>query len=175
MDVIYPHMLVDGDREAMEFQRNPGTYDDTLTSGNRYVEGDLVEVNSSGKVQKAVGNAAAVEGKALFIAGQSWDQPFALGYLMDKGVPLNVIPAKNRFVFTYQGDAADNAAYTFASGDLLAVEQNAQKDIAYNSVEGCLTVRDTSANPKCTLKGVFKGEVGDDNVRVIVELMPEAL
>lgn len=175
MNVVFPHMLVDGDREAMEFQRTPDTYDSELAEADRYIEGDLVEVNADGKVQKAVGTAAEVAAKALFISGQSWDQNFALDYLKAKGVPLNVIPAKNRFVFTYQGATADGTPHEFAAADLLAVQQNALREIAYNSTEGCLTVRAGTTNPKCTLKGIFKGEVGDENVRVIVELMPEAL
>lgn len=175
MDVIYPHMLVDGDREAMEFQRFPGTYDPDLTEANQYVEGDLVEVNSDGKVQKAVGTAAQVAAKALLFAGQSWDQAWAKPYFAEKGVPLNVIPHKNRFVFTYQGSSADGTPHVFTEDDLEAVLQNLPREIAYNATEGALTVRNGSTNPKCTLKGIFKGEVGDENVRVIVELQPEAL
>ena len=177
MDVIKPHMLVDGDLEAMEFARWPGTYDSTHTGNEIYEEGDLVLVDANGKVARAAGNAANTAAAKLYLAGQSWDQPFALDYLLAKGVPLNEIPKRNRFVFTLQGDAADGADSALVAGDILDVQQGAARDIAWNDTAKALTVRDTSATPKCILKGFFKPvnpEAGDLNVRVLVELLPEA-
>jgi len=174
MDPVHPYMLVDGDQEAMEFARWPGTYDDTHTGDEIYEEGDLVFINSSGKVAKAASaTAATVAAMQLYLAGQSWDQPFAKQYLLDKGVPLNVIPKRNRFVFTYTGNASAGVPYTFAAGDLLAVQQGAAKEILFDATYGMLVVRSSTTNPKCILKGVFKGGVNDANVRVLVELLPE--
>lgn len=175
MDPIHPHMLVDGDREAMEFSRFPGSYDSNHTGTEVYEEGDLVYIDSNGKVAKAASaTPATIAAMKLYLAGQSWDQPFAKSYLLDAGVPLNEIPAKNRFVFTYHGNASTGDPYTFASGDLLAVQQGAAKEIIFDTTFGHLVVRSSTTNPKCILKGVFKGEVGDENVRVLVELLPEA-
>lgn len=169
MNVIHPHMLTDGDLQAMEL--HVADYDSTLVGDDVYVEGDLVEV-ASGKVKKSQQTTPA-NVPALFLAGQSHAQPYAVGtYLADWGVPLNVIPSVNRFVMTYQSNSADATPYVFASGDLQAVQARARREIAWNDTEKCYTVRNGTTNPAVTLLGVFKGAVGDSNVQVIVRLDP---
>ena len=174
MNTVVPFMLVDGDQEAMEFQRSPGSYKTGLTT-TAYKEGDIVYYNA-GKVEKVTqATEALVQAETLYLAGQSYDQPFAKSYLLDKGVPLNVIPRRNRFVMTYKDDSADGVVHTFAAADLQAVQEQDSRGIRYDAVDGALVVTDDTTNPKCVLKGIFKGEVGDDNVQVIVELLPEAV
>ncbi len=160
-------MLVDGDREAMEFRR--AGYDDDLTELSRYVEGDLVSV-ASGEVLKSVITTPA-NILPLYIAGQDWDQPFALPYFEERGVPLNVIPQKNLFVMTYQGATANGTPHEFVTADLNAVRGGARREIVYNTVERCYTVRAGATNPTVQLVDVHKGAVGDTNVQVIVRIL----
>lgn len=175
MDYTHPFMLVDGDKEAMEFSMVPGSYDTTLTNDHIYLEGELVELNS-GKVRKCTANATSAVGQ-LFIAGADWSQPFAKQYLLDTGVPLNVIPRRNRFVFTYRGNTnagagPEPADHTFAAGDLQAVQARGRVGLVFDAYAKCLVAvtESTAANQRATLVGVFKGDVGDDNVQVIVQL-----
>lgn len=170
MKYVHPFMLVDGDKEAPEFEMIPGSYDATLATNAQYVEGDLVFADA-GKIKKVISaTPATVAGYNLYLAGADYHQPFAKGYLLDAGVPLNVIPRRNRFVMTYRGNAAAGADYTFASGDLQAVQSRAKREIAFDATEGCLVVTSGTTDVKCTLLGVFKGDVGDTNVQVIVQL-----
>lgn len=170
MNYVHPFMLVDGDKEAMEFDLTSGSYDASLATGSQYVEGDIVFVDA-GKVKKVTSvTAATVAGYNLYLAGADYSQPFAKQYLLDAGVPLNVIPRRNRFVMTYRGNVGAGADYAFAAGDLQAVQARAKREIAYDTTEECLVVTNGTSNPKCTLLGVFKGGVGDNNVQVIVQL-----
>lgn len=171
MDFTHPFMLVDGDREAME-QRFAG-FNDSLASAAQYVEGDLVEV-VSGEVTKSVRTTPALITK-LFLAGQDYDQPFALAYFRGRGVPLNVIPKKNLFVFTYQDDKNDTTPHEFAAGDLEAVLGGAERELAYNAEEECYTIRDGDTNPAVQLVGIWKGAVGDNNVQVIARILDSHL
>ncbi len=173
MNYIHPFMLLDGDREAMEQRFDEGTFNDSLASAAQYEEGDLVEV-VTGTVTKSVRTDAALITK-LFLAGQSYDQPFALAYFRGRGVPLNVIPKKNLFVFTYQDDAIDTADHEFAAADLQAVLAGAERELEYNVERECYTIRDGDTNPTVQLVGIFKGEVGDDNVQVIARILDERL
>jgi len=169
MKSIQPFMLVDGDREAMEFQMEPGTYDSSpLTGPSIYVEGDLVEV-ASGKVKKSTQTTPA-NVPELFLAGADYVQPFAKDYLLDAGVPLNVIPSRNQFVMTYKADKASGTAHTFATADFNAVVSHARREIQYQAEALGYVVTNGTSNPKVTLLGIFKGAVGDDNVQVIVRL-----
>ena len=170
MRYVVPHMLVDGDREAMDFAMTPGSYDSTLTGDAQYKEGDLVIVNA-GKVSRAVSaTAATLAAQELFLAGADWSQPFAKQYLLDTGVPLNVIPQRNLFVMTYRGNAAAGADYTFLAADLQAVQAHARREIAFDTVEKCLVITSGTSNPKVTLQRMFRGAVGDTNVQIVVKL-----
>ena len=175
LNVVVPHMLVDGDREAMEQAFIVDGYDDTLTGDDVYVEADLVEV-ASGLVLRSQ-QATPANVPALFLAGADWSQPFALTRGSQKtrtirDVPLNVIPDKNMFVMTYQDGTADGTAHEFLAADLQSVQARERREIAWNDTEKCYTVRDGTTNPTVTLLGVFKGEVGDSNVQVLVRLDP---
>lgn len=170
MNYVVPFMLVNGDQEAMEFTRTPGSYDSTLTGDDVYVEGDLVELSSGKVIRSQETTPATLEAKELFLAGQDHKQDFALDYFLDNGVPLNLIPARNEFVMTYQHSAADGSNYTFLAADLQAVQAHQRREIVWNDTEKCYTVRNGTTNPKVTLLRVFKGEVGDDNVQVVVRL-----
>lgn len=178
MQYVHPFPILDGDREAMEFAMNPGSYNPSLATAAQYQEGDLVTVDSNGQVAKATPTTATAAAAAeLFEAGADYHQPFAMQYLLDRGVPLNVIPQRNQYVMTYQGDAIDGADFTLSAGNLpalkTAVAQHARRDVIYNATEGCLTVRNTSsANSKVTLLGFFGEEPqeGDTNPRVIVRI-----
>jgi hypothetical protein len=173
MEYTHPFMLVDGDVQAMEQRYNPGTFDDSLTESARYLEGELVSVVSGLVTKSVITTPANIQ--PLFLAGQDWEQPFAKPYLRDMGVPLNVIPRNNFFVFTYQHDALNDANHEFAAGDFQAVVNGALRELVYNTVEGCYTIRDGSTNPTVQLVGIFKGAVGDDNVRVIARILPDFL
>lgn len=177
MNYIVPHYLVNGDQEAMDQVFITDGYDDTHTGTEVYVEGDLVEV-VAGLVRRSAQTTPANVGQ-LFLAGANWDQPFALTRGTQKtrtirDVPLNIIPTDNEFVMTYQGNAADGADYTFLAADLQAVQANERRELDFNSdatVEA-YTVRSGTTNPAVTLLRVFKGEVGDTNVQVVVRLDP---
>lgn len=175
MDYTHPFMLVDGDQAAMEFVMTPGSYDNTLTGDNVYLEGDLVEVNA-GKVRKCTASTTSAVGQ-LFIAGADHAQPFAFPYLLDRGVPLNVIPRRNRFVMTYRGNTQAGAGpepadHTFTSSDMQAVQARGRVGLVFDPYAKCLVAvtESTASNQRATLVGVFKGGVGDDNVQVIVQL-----
>lgn len=176
-EFIVPFMLVDAasNRGAMEQTVIVDGYDDTLTGDDVYVEGDLVEVDS-GTVKRSHRETAA-NVPPLFLAGANHTQTFGLTRGSTKtrtlrDVPLNDIPPDNIFVMTYQDDAADDADHEFVAADLQAVQARERREIAWNDEEKCYTVRDGTTNPAVTLLGVFKGEVGDDNVRVLVRLDP---
>ena len=172
---VVPHMIVDGDQEAMEQVLVAAGYDDTLTGDDVYVEGDLVEV-VAGKVERSqITTAANVP--ALFLAGADHAQPFGLtrgtqttAVITD--VMLNVIPDKNVFVMTLQDDSADGAPHIFTTADLQAIRVRTKREIIWNDTEKCYTVRNGTTNPAVTLLGVFKGEVDDSNVQVLVRLNP---
>lgn len=168
MEYTHPFMLVDGDKEAMEFSRIPGSYAANLTGDDIYLEGDLVELNA-GTVRKCTTTTAANVGQ-LFLAGADYVQPFAFDYYRDAGVPLNVIPRRNRFVMTYRGSAAAGADYEFLAADKQAVQARARREIVFDTTEKCLVVTNGTSNARCTLLGIFKGDVGDNNVQVIVQL-----
>ena len=175
MEYTHPFMLVDGDKEAMEFSRIPGSYAANLIGNDVYLEGDLVELNA-GTVRKCTAATTAAVGQ-LFLAGADYVQPFAFDYYKDAGVPLNVIPRRNRFVFTYRGNTAAGAGplpanHTFASGDKQAVQARGRVGIVFDPHAKCLVAvtESTAANQRGTLVGIFKGDVGDDNVQVIVQL-----
>jgi len=175
LNYVVPHMLVDGDREAMEQVFIEDGYDDTHTGDEIYVEGDLVEV-ATGKVRRSAQTTPANVGQ-LFLAGANWAQPFALTRGTQttrtiRDVPLNIIPDENTFVMTYQGNAADGANYVFLTADLQACQARARREIDFNATEKAYTVRSGTTNPAVTLLGVFKGEVGDSNVQVLVRLDP---
>ena len=168
-------MLVDGDKEAMEFSMVQGSYNPNLANDAIYLEGELVEV-SSGLVQKCNAATTANVGQ-LFIAGANWAQPFAKPYLLAEGVPLNIIPRRNRFVMTYRGNTAAGAGpepadHTFLAADLQAVQARGRVGLVFDAHAKCLVAvtEATVANQRATLVGVFKGDVGDDNVQVIVQL-----
>jgi hypothetical protein len=166
---VVPHMIVDGDQEAMEQAFFPATYDGTLTGNAVYVEGDLVEFHE-GKVRRSARTTPA-DVPTLFLAGAAWAQTFGLTRgsqttrtLTD--VPLNIIPAKNEFVFTYQHDKNDTTPHEFAAADLQAVQARQAREIAWNDEEKCYTIRNGTTNPRVVLVGLFKGVVGDSNVQV---------
>jgi hypothetical protein len=177
LNYIVPHMIVDGDQPAMDQVMVEAGYDSTLTGNAIYVEGDLVEV-VTGKVRRSAQTTPA-NVPALFLAGANHAQPFAITRngqstrtIVD--VPLNVIPDKNEFVMTYQGNAADGANYVFLAADLQAVQARARREIDFNddATVKAYTVRSGTTNPAVTLLGVFKGAVGDSNVQVLVRLDP---
>lgn len=172
---VVPHMIVNGDQEAMEQVFIEAGYDSTLTGDDVYVEGDLVEV-SGGKVLRSQ-QATPANVPSLFLAGANHAQPFALtrGTQLTRtivDVPLNVIPDDNVFVMTYQDEVADGVAKVFAAADLQAIQARTKREIAWNDTEKCYTVRSGVTNPAVTLLGVFKGEVDDSNVQVLVRLNP---
>ena len=173
MEFIHPFMLVDGDREAMEFRYDPGTYNVGLAAALQYVEGDLVEV-VAGMVQKS-NRADGALITPLFLAGADWDQPYALPYFLERGVPLNVIPKKNLWVFTYQGNSGDAVRHPFIAADREAVLGQALRELRYNAAEGCYTVRANAAAPNVQLVGLFRGDVGDTNARVIARILDTSL
>lgn len=175
MAYVVPHMIVDGDQEAMEQVFVEDGYNAALTGDDVYVEGDLVQVTTGKVLRSQITVAANVP--PLFLAGANHAQPFGITRgtqstrtIVD--VPLNVIPDKNVFVMTYQGNAADGADYTFLSADLQAVQARGQREIVWNDTEKCYTIRNGTTNPAVTLLGVFKGEVGDTNVELLVRLNP---
>lgn len=172
---VVPHMIVDGDQEAMEQVLVADGYDATLTGDDVYVEGDLVQVTSGKVLRSQITVAANVP--ALFLAGADHDQPFGLtrgtqttAVITD--VHLNVIPDKNVFVMTLQDDSADGAPHVFTAADLQATRARIKREVIWNDVEKCYTVRNGTTNPTATLLGVFKGEVDDSNVQVLVRLNP---
>lgn len=174
-NVVVPHMLVDGDQEALSQTFIEDGYDDTLTGDDVYVEADLVEV-ASGKVKRSQ-QATPANVPALFLAGANHAQPFAITRngvstrpIVD--VPLNRFTEHNVFVMTYQDGTADGTAHEFLTADLQSVQAQERREIAWNDTEKCYTVRDGTTNPTATLLGVFKGVVGDSNVRVLVHLDP---
>lgn len=176
-EYVHPFPILDGDREAMEFELNSGSYNATLPTGptgGRYVEGDLVTVDpSTGMVAKVVATAGAtVAAQAFFEAGADWDQPFALPYLLDRGVPLNVIPQRNMYVMTYRGNASAGDDYALTSGDIAAFRTQPAREVVYDAVEGCLVVTNGTSNPKVTILGLFgeNPKAGDINPRVIVRI-----
>lgn len=174
-EYVVPFALVHGDQEAPEQTFIVDGYDDTLTGDDRYVEADLVEV-ASGKVKRSQQTTPA-NVPALFLAGANWEQPFALTRGTTKtrtirDVPLNDIPDDNIFVMTFQKGAADGADYTLLAADLYAIQARERREIAWNNTEKCYTIRAGTTNPAVTLLGVYKGDVGDDNVRVMVRLDP---
>lgn len=171
MDPVIPFMLVDGDQEAMDFHRTPGSYDNSLSGDPKaYVEGDLV-CYVSGKVQKCV-ETDPTKLPTLYLAGQSWHQPFAKPYLLAAGVPLNVIPKRNRFVMTFRDSSGGEVA--FDATDQGLVDAQAEVDVAYVSAIGGLAVLDSTTGPRARLKRVWKGGVGVTNTQVLVELVAEA-
>lgn len=181
-EYVHPFPILDGDREAMEFELNEGSYNATLPTGptgGRYVEGDLVTVDpSTGMVAKVVATAGAtVAAQAFFEAGADWDQPFALPYLLERGVPLNVIPQRNMYVMTYRGNAAvgagpEPADYTLTSGDIAAFRTQPQHEVVYDPWAECLVVTNGTTNPKVTILGLYgeNPKAGDINPRVIVRI-----
>lgn len=176
-EYVHPFPILDGDREAMEFELNNGSYNASLPTGptgGRYVEGDLVTVDpSTGMVAKVVATAGAtVAAQAFFEAGADWDQPFALPYLLDRGVPLNVIPQRNQYVMTYRGNAGAGANYTLTSGDIAAFRTQPAREVVYDTAEGCLVVTNGTSNPKVTILGLYgeNPQAGDINPRVIVRI-----
>lgn len=186
-DYIHPYMMVDGEVPAPDFSR--ADYDDAIVkdSAQEYEQADLVYVPAgSTKVQKCA-TAVAAEVTGLALAGADWHQPHLppadpreeaaglLHWFLRRGVPLNHIPIKNEFVFSYQGDAADGADKAFAAADEQAVKGAAQRDLVFNASEGCLTVRSTSASPAVQLIRVLQGVVGDSNVRVVARILADRL
>lgn len=171
MNIVHPFALVNGDQEARGQKYVPGTYDDTLTGDSIYREGDLVSV-ASGKVLKSIITTPA-NVLPLYLAGADWAQPFAKDYLLAQGVPLNVIFRDNLFVMTWQDASADGTPDELQAADKQAILQGARREIKFNADASakCFTIRDGTTNPQVQLVDLFKGDVGDVNVQVIVRLL----
>ena len=169
-DYVKPYPLINP-REPMG--RTRGGYDASLTAASKWSGGDLVEVNSSGNVQKCTQTTPASVLKLAFAPAPYSIAPLnttRYGYYTSRGVPLDTMRDGHLVVFTYQGSAADAANYPWTAGDDAAVKQNASREIKYNTAQGVLTIRNTSSTANVILKRVVQGVVGDSNVQVAVEV-----
>lgn len=163
MDYVFPHMLPNGEQEAMGFKRV--SRDAALAAASQYVEGDLVVALAGGLAKYTAANLGRIG-----LAGRDYVQDFAKQYWLDAGEPVNLIADENEFVFSYQGATADGSSHTFAAADLLAVEQGVTRDAVFNATELCPTIRGTSGTAntiQVRLLRVYSGEVGDTNVQVV--------
>lgn len=173
MEYVHPHMLPNGDQQAMDFKRVTRDAAGVEGTDSEYVEGDLVVAGAGGLVKYTDTNLGKVG-----LAGRNYVQPFALDYWLERGEPVNLIPDDNEFVASYQNDALDGADYTFLAADLLAVEQGAVRDLVFNATEKCATIRDssgTASTVQVKLLRLFRGGVGDDNVQVVVRIERDSL
>lgn len=185
--LTYPYMLVDGDREAMEFVR--GVYDPDLAEASQYEQGDLVFIDGTDNayVKKAIADGANVP--KLLLAGQDYAEDdlnlppndgSSPHWFYGRGVPCNKIPEKHDFVFTLRGGsggaAADETAYDVTAADIIDVQEGVQVGLHYDTVEGTYVVdlADTS-NPTVELVRFLENgvEAGDTDVYVVVRILPD--
>lgn len=183
----YPYMLVDGDREAMEFIR--GVRDPAAATADKYEQGDLVFIDGAdnGYVKKATGDAASVP--LLLLAGQDYevDEQYLPPndgsdphWFYARGVPCNKIPEKHEFVFTLRGGtgaaAVDETAYDVTAADLIDIMEGVEVGLHYDTVENTYVVdaADT-ANGAVQLVRTFERNVaaGDTDISVVVRILPD--
>lgn len=171
MEYIKPHPLLNP-REPMGRAR--GGWDATAAAADQWERGDLVEVDG-GMVQKCtVTTTAADVGRLAFASAPYDNEPLdatRYGYYTDRGVPLDTLRSGHIVVFTFQHDAADAADHEFTGANLNSVRDQEFRELAYNTAQEVLTIRDGSTTPHVAMKYVFAGEVGDNNVQVACEIL----
>jgi acetylornithine deacetylase/succinyl-diaminopimelate desuccinylase-like protein len=183
----YPYMLVDGDREAMEFIR--GVYDPSAAAADQYEQGDLVFIDGTDNayVKKATTVGASLP--LLLLAGQSYDEDdlnlppndgSSPHWFYGRGVPCNKIPEKHEFVFTVRGGsgagAADETAYDITAADLIDIQEGAEVELYWDTVELTLVVDiAATSNPNVQLVRTLERDVaaGDTDISVVVRILPD--
>lgn len=184
----YPYMLVDGDREAMEFIR--GVRDPSADDADKYKQGDLVFIDGDDNAYVKKATEVGSDLPLLLLAGQDYDVDElnlppddgqeSQHWFYERGVPCNKIPEKHEFVFTLRGgdgaSAANETAYDVTAADIIDVQQGAEVELFYDSEEECLVV-DLSAttNPNVQLVRFLERDVeaGDSDVSVVVRILPD--
>lgn len=161
-------------------------YDASLTGDSRYIAGDLVTLDASGKTTRSIQTTAANVTK-LLEAGHSWVldalprtkagaiTPQHLGQLRN-----NRILGDSRWIMSYQHNSADGTPYAVTQADLDEIRSGSEKrELKFNAnaVGKNYTVRDGSANPAVVILGLFDAttQVGDTDVPVIVQFLPSVL
>ena len=157
--------------------RKRGVRDSGLAADSRYVQGDLVFIDSADGAVKKVVQATPANLQPMAFAATSWDLgPFTgtryANISTVTEVPVETMREGEQLVFTYQGNSANNANHTLTQAEADEIASGALREIIYNTDEKELTVRSTSTNPNCRLIRIFDdGKVGDTNVRVVVEIL----
>lgn len=171
---IAPAPLASGFEPA---RRTRAARDPDSLGSAEYKAGDLVYVDSGDNayVKKSVQTTAANLEKLAF-AASDWDvgplNTTRYSYWANRGVPLELIGDEQRVIFTYQGNAANGSNYVFTAADKIAVQSKALRDLLFNSTEGVLTIRNTSAVGSVRMVEIVDGDVGDSNVRIACEIQP---
>jgi len=176
MEYTHPFALPDGSEEARDELFLP--YDSTLAAGDQYEEGDLVTLDPADATPAVKKWTAAAANSKLALAGAKFDQPYAKQYWLDEGVTINLIQQENYFIFTYQGATADGSDHEATAADIAAVQAGEVRDLKYNATEECITLRDSSGTantPQAKMVRVYKGGVGDNNIRVLARISTDWL
>ena len=169
--VPYPILSARVSMGRARLQRNSALSGDSV-----YVQGDLVESDSSGQAQKCTQTTPASIGRLAFASTNFSLAPLDAtrhAYQTTRGEPVDVLPKEHTLVFTYQGSTADGSDHVFTEADADAVRRQLNRELIYNTSEDVLTIRNTSSNPNVRLKRIHEGVVGDSNVRVEVELLAD--
>lgn len=146
----------------------------SLSGNSVYEHGDLVEVDTSGQLQKCTQTVPASIGRLGFAASDYSLSPLDATrhkYQTTRGEPIDVLPREHTIVMTFQGATADGSNHEFVEADADAVRRQVEREIVFNATEKVLTIRNGSTNPNVRLKRIHEGAVGDSNVRVEVSLL----
>lgn len=151
-----------------------------LAESSRYKYGDIATVDGNGLTTKMTETTASnVTG--LLMAGHDWDMKHALIDQRDNSKPIldklinDYIDPSATFIATFQGNTANTGNHAATGANITAINSGTNYDLIYNSTQGVLTIRSTTASPAVKTLRVFKGEEDDSNIIVAFKFLPDRL
>jgi len=183
----YPYMLVDGDREAMEFIR--GVRDPAAAAADKYAQGDLVYIDGTDNAYVKKANTIGANLPLLLLAGQDYEVDAQYlppndgsdpHWFYGRGVPCNKIPEKHEFVFTVRGGGgaspAAATAYAITAADLIDIQEGAEVELYWDATELTLVANLAgTSNPNVQLVRTLERDVaaGDTDISVVVRILSD--
>lgn len=183
----YPYMLVDGDREAMEFMR--GVRDPAAAAADKYEQGDLVFIDGADNAYVKAVTTIGANLPLMLLAGQDYEVDEQMlppndgsspHWFYGRGVPCNKIPEKHEFVFTVRGGSgaapAAATAYDITAADLIDIQEGAEVELYYDATEDVLVANlagTTNANVQLVRTLERDVAAGDTDISVVVRILPD--